>query len=369
MISLSVPRRVPAVLQGGVVAMTGTFHVLEEGSDENLEPAVAARHQSQPPAFGYAFGLWTKVVSFFWMLGLVGRALVRIAFRNNMGHLKLRVRLLFAALCHAPQVGALFRQGPPALQRIARERPETVIGPLLWPYLCASWSVEERLHCISDHYRIIGGLDGPFPFAVDERLVLATLDEVFPGLRVVIDQPLWLIREGGLTLSLFVEDFRAYSLAFSFMEAPMSMGIYCLIGSVQGRSTSDAVELYRQLTKAAHGLRPRDLLIELCRILCRHWEVKRLLGVRDSERYDRHPFFGGNTATAQDYDAIWQDRGGVLDSPYFYFLPLAAERRDEADIKPNKRSLYRGRYRFLDQLEVEVAQRLPSLQPQWFADR
>lgn len=348
--------------------MTDTFDVLDEGSDESLE-AVAARRPSQLPVFGNVFGLWTEVVLFACMMGLVGRALTRIAFQKDLGHLKLRLRLVFAVLCHSLKVGALFHHGPPALQRIVHERPETVIGPLLWPYLCAGWNVEERLQCINDHYRIVGDLEGPFPFAVDEKLELATLDEVFPGLRVVIDQPLWFIREGGLTLSLFIEDFRVYSLAFSFMEAPMSMGIHCLIGSVQGRNTSDAMDLYRRLTKAAHGLRPRDLLIELCRILCRHWQVERLLGVRDSERYDRHPFFGGNTANAQDYDAIWQDRGGLLDSPYFYSVPLTPERRHEAGIKPNKRSLYRNRYRFLDQLEMDVTQRLPSVRPQYFADR
>lgn len=351
------------------IPMFSNLYASDEECDERAGPFDAETAGAPLPAAGEAHSLRMKIMSYLWMVGLVIRAMPRIAFRRDLEHFKLRVQLLVAAVRHASQVAMLFRQSAPALQRIARERPEAVVGPLLWSYLCASWSVKERLRCISDHYRIVGLLDGPFPIAVAERLVITSLDEIYPGLRVVIDQPHWLIREGGLTLNLFVEDFRAYSLAFSFMEVVRGRGIHCLIGSVQGRNTDEAKDLYRQLTKAAYGLRPRDLLIELCRMLCRHWQVQRLLGVRDSERYDRHPFFGGHPATTQDYDRIWQDRGGVEDGPYFYALPLATGQRDTDSIKPNKRSLYRSRYRFLDKLEADIVRCLPDLQPQRFVDR
>lgn len=295
---------------------------------------------------------------------LLQRAMPQIAEPGNKG---LRLRVLAAALTHPGRVGAMARNHSPALSLMAKERPAVLLGPLVWPYLCAGWSAAERLDHVRAHYRVLDQLGPPFPFSADARLVMIELDEIHPGLRVVLDQPPWFMREGGLTLNLFVNDFRAYSLAFSLSDK--GTGLTCLIGAIQGRNTDEAEGLYRDLTKAAHGLRPRDLLIEICRILCRHWGIETLLAVRDSERHHRHSFFGGKKIAPQDYDAIWQDRGGQLEGPYFYRLPIAPDRRDEAEIKPNKRSLYRRRYKFLDQLEAEIPAALPHLRPVRFADR
>lgn len=299
---------------------------------------------------------------------LVQRALPAIAPRRTAAHLKLRLQVTGSAFAHARHLARLCRIPSPALAAMMVERPAAVAGPLVWPYLCAAWSPRERLSRLADHYQIIDQLGAPFPFSVEERLVLAELDDLHPGLRLVLDQPRWFMREGGLTLNLFVDDFRAYSLAFSFSAAPEG-GTDCLIGSLQGRNSDEALALYRDLTKAAHGLRPRDFLVEICRMLCRHWQIERLLGVRDEHRHHRHRFFGGKTVAPQDYNAIWEDRGGWIDNAHFYQLPLAAERRSEDEIKPNKRSLYRRRYRFLDELEARIIDGLPALQPQRFADR
>jgi uncharacterized protein VirK/YbjX len=302
------------------------------------------------------------------MITLMRRAVPHIAQGRGLGSTKLRLQVLAAALRHRHQVSNLAATTSPALRKMLDERPAVVLGPLVWPYLCASWTVSERLAHVTAHYRILDKLGLPFPFSVNERLVLIDLSDVHPGLRIVLDQPQWFIREGGLTLNLFVDNFRAYSLAFSFSDHPNS-GIDCLIGSLQGRNTDEAMDLYRDLTKAAHGLRPRDFLIEICRILCRHWQVCRLLGVRDDQRHHRHAFFGAKSVAPQDYDAIWQDRGGVPEDDNFYRLPIESERRTDDEIKPNKRSLYRRRYRFLDMLESKTPSHLMAALPVVFADR
>lgn len=299
---------------------------------------------------------------------LMRRAVPDIAPNRGFGSVKLRLQVLATALWHWRQISDVVAMASPALCKMLEERPAVVLGPLVWPYLCASWTVPERLAHVTAHYRTLDDLGWPFPFSVNERLVLIDLSDVHPGLRIVLDQPQWFIREGGLTLNLFVDDFRAYSLAFSFSDHPDG-GVDCLIGSLQGRNTDEAMDLYRDLTKAAHGLRPRDFLIEICRILCRHWQIRRLLGVRDDQRHHRHAFFGAKSIAPQDYDAIWQDRGGVPEDNNFYRLPIASERRVDDEIKPNKRSLYRRRYKFLDMLESEIPNHLMAVSPVVFADR
>jgi len=293
---------------------------------------------------------------------LVKRALPGITCGANLNAVRVRLRVMASAIRHRRQLSAMTRTRSPALHRILQDQPASVVGALVWPYLCASWETSRRLEQLRQHYEIVDGLDPQFQFSVDEQLVLLTLSDIHPGLRVVLDQPIWFIREGGFTLNLFIDDFRAYSLAFSFSHGPDG-GIDCHIGSLQGRSTEDALALYRDLTKTAHGLRPRDLLIEICRILCRHWQVRRLLGVQNNQRHQRHSYFGNKTPVSQDYDAVWQDRGGVVEDECFYRLPLAADRRSEEDIKPNKRSLYRRRYNFLDRLESELTAELSQISP------
>ncbi len=302
-------------------------------------------------------------------LALVLRSMKDVAPADRPGHRRLRLKLCLAAARHGPALAALSATPSPALSRILEERPQTVAGLLVWPYICAAWGVGERLRRIGAHYRIVDRLGAPLPFAADQRLVLADLSDLWPGLAVVLDQPPWFMREGGLTISLFVADFRAYSLAFSFTEAAGDGGIDCLIGALQGRQDDAAADLYRDLTKAAHGLRPRDLLIEIGRILCRHWQVRALFAVADDYRHHRHPLFGTKTQAMQDYDAIWRDRGGVCENAHFFRLALQSERRADEAIKPNKRSLYRRRYRFLDRLEDEIRANLPALAPQPCADR
>lgn len=300
---------------------------------------------------------------------LVLRAVKDVAPAGQPGSAKLRLKLGMAAARHAPALAGLAGTRSPALRRMMRDRPQALAGPLIWPYLCAAWDADERMRRIAAHYRAVDDLGAPFPFAADERLVLADLSGLYPDFRIVLDQPPWFMREGGLTISLFVGDFRAYSLAFSLGASAEGTGTDCLIGAIQGRNDDEAADLYRDLTKAAHGLRPRDLLIEICRILCRHWQVRALFGVADAHRHHRHPFFGTKTMALQDYDAIWRDRGGAPENDHFFRLPLQSERRADDEIKPNKRSLYRRRYRFLDRLEDEIPANLPSLAPQRFADR
>lgn len=253
-----------------------------------------------------------------------------------------------------------------ALERIMRQRPE-FIGALLWPYLSASFETEERLSRIVGHYAVIDGLGTPFPFDCDERLVLVDLAEVMPGLRLVLDQPIWFLREGGLVLNLFIDSFRAFSIAFSLRrEADGQLTAW--IGGLQGRNRDDMLETYRSLTKLLHGLRPRDFLLEALKMLLRKLGVTRLYAVSDAARHHRHAFFGRVKAVLQDYDEIWADRGGVAISADFFELPMTAERRDEATIKPNKRSMYRKRFEFLDRLEGALLAALPEVRPVRFAD-
>ena len=285
---------------------------------------------------------------------------------TSPSRVKLKLRMLARGVGLGRTLRPLTDATGGAARRIMIERPQ-MLGALVWPYQCAAWGPEERLRRIAAHYAEIDALGAPFEFGIEERLVLADLGDLRPGLRLVLDQPRWFIREGGLTLNLFVDSFRAFSLAFSFCRDEAGRRAV-FIGSLQGRNTDDALELYRTLTKDLHGMRPRDFLLEALRMLAHATATRRILAVAEAERHHHHAFFKGAKVVTQDYDRVWEEREGVRLDATSWELPLDPQRRDLSEVKPNKRSMYRRRYEFLDALEAQIARDLPRLSPVRFRD-
>ena len=291
----------------------------------------------------------------------------RIFPGNSPTVLMMQAKMALAGMRHALEVQEILH--PPAgsaLERVSQGRPH-LIGALLWPYISASFDAGERLRRIIAHYQVIDTLGPTFQFKTDERLVLVDLNDLLPGLRLVMDQPEWFLREGGLTLNLFIDSFRAFTIAFS-LRREADGRLTAWIGGIQGRNRDDMLETYRMLTKLLHGMRPRDFLLDVLRMLLRHLKVDALYAVSDAARHHRHAYFRGAKSSSQNYDEIWADRGGKAVSPDFFELPLASDRRDEADIKPNKRPMYRRRYEFMDALEARLLAELPKVKPVRFED-
>ena len=280
--------------------------------------------------------------------------------------LKLKARMIKASLTHREAI-APFLAPPPgtALSQVMAQRPK-ILGALIWPYQCAAWDAKERLARIHSHYTEVDRMGAPFVFDLDASLSIVDLSDLRRGLRLVIDQPEWFMREGGLVVNIFVGNFRAFSLAFSFYRSPEGQ-LAAVVGGLQGRNREDALDLYRDLTKLLYGLRPRDFLFEVFRMIGRHCGVDVLHAVCQNQRHHLDPYFGSPTLSL-DYDKIWQDRQGMLGPTHFYSFPVAPETRDLSTVKPNKRSLYRKRFAFLDDMEQRVTLGLASAVPTRFVD-
>src|SRR5205085_10943663 len=140
---------------------------------------------------------------------------------------------------------------------------------------------------------------------------LLDLSEIRPGFQVVLDQPRWFMREGQFAINLFLNETRLYSLVFSlFRDGDV---LTAFIGAIQGRDIEGILEEYRDLTKAAHGMRPRDLLIEIFRFFGQAIGLTRILAVSDGSCQHRSNYYGGSASRkiSTDYNEIWEDRGGT----------------------------------------------------------
>ncbi len=275
--------------------------------------------------------------------------------------LRVKAKMTLAGLRLGGQLDRLVDPGDSAYGRYLAERPE-IIGILIWPYQSAFWDVARRTERLLNHFDRVDEAGGAFAFGTDEQIVLADLSAYLPGLTLSLDQPIWFMREGSLTLNLFLGDFRAYTLAFSLYQGGDGVR-EIVIGSVQGRNTEEALEMYRNITKALFGLRPRDFLNRMLSVVAQRLNADRILAVSQAARHHQHPYFAGIKDFPNDYDEIWTELGGAPLDDEFFTLPLTPERRSLDLIKAKKRSMYRKRYEFLDNVEQIVADALATGRP------
>jgi uncharacterized protein VirK/YbjX len=240
------------------------------------------------------------------------------------------------------------------LARLITRRPDT-LGAAIWPYQCSIWDARMRLARILGHYEAIDKIGGPIDFDVGEQLVVLELNEIQAGLRVILDQPWHFMREGQLTLNLVLDDVRLYSVVFSLiLEAGE---LVAFVGAIQGRDIDGVLASYRELTKSAHGMRPRDLIVEIFRMFCANIGVTKIYAVSDAYRHHKHVYFKSEKPkkSSVNYDEIWSERGGVKEDPTYFRLEVAPRERDLSTVASKKREMYRRRYKMLNDIRQQMA--------------
>jgi uncharacterized protein VirK/YbjX len=127
------------------------------------------------------------------------------------------------------------------------------------------------------------------------------------------------------------------------------------IGAVQGIhkgvESDRSLSIYRDLTKAFEGLRPRSFLIEVIKYIAVNIGVGKIYAVGDEFRHHRHPYFGAEKAQelAANYDVIWMEHGATpSEREDFFEIPMAPSNKPLDTIPAKKRAMYRRRYELLD---------------------
>lgn len=268
-------------------------------------------------------------------------------------------------LVHSGTLLSLWRApaGSPLAAQVAA-RPE-VWQLLQAPFVHSRWDTGERFDRLIDHCRIVEQLGRPFDLLPNQYADIIDLGEIGPAYRLMLDQPRWLFRDGLLALSLWEGGDRLFSLAFVLATRPDGMVAY--VGGVQGRRGGNALSQYRAFTKCAEGMRPRDMLIELFRMICAHLGVTIILCVSNETRHQRAAYFtmreDFTDPVVLDYDAMWLERGATLLPDGLFALPVEVPPRSLDTVPIRKRALYRRRRRMLAQLRgrLEAALSDPSV--------
>ncbi|WP_347989337.1 DUF535 family protein [Methylomonas sp. AM2-LC] len=242
----------------------------------------------------------------------------------------------------------------PILFRELAQRPK--IREFIYrPYLNRYWTLEERLSAIENHYRLIAKNIPFLDLASVECMELAYFKESDGVLRVIIDRPEWMRREGELGLSFFWGIDRIYTVMFIFAGDAANMKI--LVGNIQG-DCRDRANVYKKLTKNFHGMRPRDFLIQVLKIVGGILNRNEILGVSDKAHRNSHWFSRAKKIAI--YDSMWQEQNGFRNKSGFFSMGTGIEKRNERDIPARKRALYRRRYQFLEAMQIQLTEVIRS---------
>lgn len=281
----------------------------------------------------------------------------RIYPSRKLGTLKNWYSLLSAALKARPALcQMLARDEHRALRRELFAYPET-LGFVEWPYIHAGWPVMQRFEALSQHMQALQTDMAAFDVGRSGSVLVADMNAVYPGLRLVVDRAFWCLREGSLVFNQFIGDDRMMTLAFSFGMEDGERVVY--VGAVQGSNSETALATYREVAKGLQGMRSRDFLVKAFQLLMFHLGVKRILCVAEEERHHRHPYFTTDTNEKfnLDYNEIWTEHNGRPTGDGFYSLPLQPAVRPMEEIAAKNRALYRRRYALMDQLSADIGTR------------
>ncbi|EXF94061.1 VirK domain-containing protein [Pseudomonas fluorescens HK44] len=234
------------------------------------------------------------------------------------------------------------------------------VGVVHWPYISRCWRSQDRLSVLASHYEVVTkSCPQLLLLGRNDRLMLSDLSECSVGCSLVLDRPVWFMREGELVLNLFQGDLRIASIAFTLCRTEVELCIF--IGAVQGIhkgvESDRSLEIYRTLTKDFEGLRPRSLLIEAIKYIARSVGVEKIYAIGDGYRHHRHPYFGAEKAQdlAANYDVIWLEHGAIPSGREDFFeIPMVLSKKALDCIPSKKRAMYRRRYELLDDVFTRI---------------
>jgi len=272
----------------------------------------------------------------------------------NVNSLKHQVFLLLGALTALKDVRKWYAVSDNPLLTLALKRFPLMSGAMYWPYINYTWSMQHSLATIDQHYRMLGGPAAIIAHATFEELELTRLDEEYAGLRLVLDKTKWFLREGEIVFNLFVNDQRYYSIAFTIGTDAGQPLIF--VGALQGSNSANAQEVYREITHALHGMRPRDFLMTALKLLCGELGISRIWAISSEKRQHNSPYFGGGHRehVLVSYNEVWLEHGGTALDNGFYAIPATVKLKDMSEIPTRKRATYRRRYLILERLAQDI---------------
>ena len=229
-------------------------------------------------------------------------------------------------------------------------------------FFYAGSTVRARIALIKEHYAYLEKYLNPADF-VD--LALDHAHEIWRSSETDMAWHAYLIfepgqrKEGLLSVMMDVDDTHLYQIIFWIEQRDGHSTL--VIGAMQGPNTEDAQDFVREMTKRAHRFRTKNLILYMTQAVARTLGVKRILAVSNAGYYaNNHVRMDRKLKT--DFGAFWEEAGGwQTEDKRFYELPLTLPRKTMEEVPTRKRAVYRRRFAFLDEVDVQITERVKAL--------
>ncbi len=172
-------------------------------------------------------------------------------------------------------------------------------------------------------------------------------------------------KEGLMVLEISLDNVRVYQVNFWFAPAKDGTTPALWVGALQGANADDAQDIIKKLSKHFAFLRPKNLMMHIVQAFARETGCGKLYAVAN------HGYYAQNGVRVDrklktDLDEFWRELGGteLSEDARFFDIPLDEIRKSESEMKPNKKSMYRKRFKMLDELYAEIHERLAPLKRQ-----
>ena len=167
-------------------------------------------------------------------------------------------------------------------------------------------------------------------------------------------------KEGLLSVMLRLGESALYQIIFWLNKAPNGeMAMW--IGAMQGPNMENAKEVVKQVTKACHAYRTKNLILYMAQAVARSLGLKHIYAV-SNEGYYANNHIRRDRKLKTDFGAFWEEAGGhVLADARFYELPLVEPRKTMEEVPTRKRAVYRRRFAFLDDVDAQIAESMGKI--------
>ena len=167
-------------------------------------------------------------------------------------------------------------------------------------------------------------------------------------------------KEGLLSVMLRLGESALYQIVFWLNKAPNGeMAMW--IGAMQGPNMENAKEVVKQVTKACHAYRTKNLILYMAQAVARALQLKHIYAV-SNEGYYANNHIRRDRKLKTDFGTFWEEAGGhVLADARFYELPLVETRKTMEEVPTRKRAVYRRRFAFLDDVDAQIAESMGKM--------
>lgn len=229
--------------------------------------------------------------------------------------------------------------------------PRTVLKPHR-PFINRRYRFAQRSHVFFTHYKLLAGIlrDEYRQDILDGKIIqlASCIGKDGHPYTLLLRRTSKFDREGELILSLAggINEAILYCVVFTISVHAEQL---CFdIGCLQGGAEERALENIKAATKALHGIRPKNLVMDGLYFLASRWGIHRLYGVDNVSRIFR------SAHVYADYDAFWRELGGGPERHGFFVLPEFLPHHSASDVPSHKRSAYRKRELLRDRLRNDI---------------